>query len=473
MPQNNNKNASAQAKAAERKVLKAEKKAVVKATTRLAKREAKLAGQELMSRAAGGNDYIRCLVNPEQFQSPYPDDFCDKTAVCKFIFNKNIEWDSSGNWFAWINPTLKNQVYTTTTASGSVQFHTAKAFTGVSTNAVPTFPGTCPNLVSDTVLLSTKKPAEIPITPHMVSGVMCQAIQLYQGFKGAISGNLYLNWPAGDGVTWQYQINGSGTWTSATSGNPIALASATNVIIGAITTGGTGAASPTTLSIGLNMSGLVNQVVISPFDNDYLGDLLTSEIFEEYRVVGMSTLVTYEGDTLYNGGNISGRVVNGGQNPFELGWLTYSDIAELPESYERPMTMGAYNYWLPTDTKDMYFRDVDTTNADGDLPSFIVAGTVKNTANAVLRLRVCMVVEAKTYKPYVSTSYSVVDRSQIDAAVHALQGLPRVMENPLHLEDIRKFLRKVVQTGQQIYSGAKAAAPYVVPLAKMAGSFLL
>ena len=172
-------------------------------------------------------------------------------------------------------------------------------------------------------------------------------------------------------------------------------------------------------------------------------------------------------------GNCTGRVVSGGDSAVELNWLGYDSIASLPDSYEGPLTMGAYGFWVPTDTKDMQFRDCDTVNTNGDLPALVFAGIVKNPSNAVIRLRTCLVVEAKTYKPYISTTYSLVAPQLIDAAAVALRGIPRIMENPLHLQDIQDFLRKVVDKGKAAWEFGKAAAPVVLPVAQALGSMVL
>lgn len=439
-----------------------------------AKRNRKLAkqfGNQLIAKAGGSeNLYLRTLLNPEQYQTSYPDEFGDKTAVCTFVVNKQLKWDDSGNYFAWVSPTLKSNLVAREVSTASTNHYTsytpfAKGH-AVKGGPAQTLPLNAPGTHG---------------TPNVHLTVTDNIIQLP---KMTANGNIFCKWESAnapsievgmliDGVTYTAFTNDIGTGLVIPS-------TAKNVAIQASVSGAT---AYTLSAVTVNMiltqasdgvSTLVNTDV--PSYSDLIGggpgDSMTP-ICEEYRTVAQSILVTYEGDTLYNGGTITARVVDGGDNPMQLGLDTYASIASLPDSYERPLTMGAYAFWKPTDEKDMYFRDAKVDNTDGDLPSFVVAGTVKNVANAVIRIRICTVVEIKTFKPFMSTTYSIVDPAQISAAAVALRGIPRIMENPLHLEDIKKFLKGLVERGQQVYEAGKTIAPLAIPLAKAVGSFLL
>lgn len=440
----------------------------VRADSKRNRKLAKQYGNQLIEKAGGsGNLYLRTLLNPEQYQTSYPDEFGDKTAVCSFVMNKTLKWDTDGNYFAWVNPTLKGNLVArelVTAADYHYSFNTLWA-----------------------------KGQPIKVGPaqtieHTAFSSNNTILQMADGItylpKLSANSNIFCSWVAAPVANVQLSVLLDGV-TSLNFTNDITaflvIPQATKTI--AIQASVTGATSYSLTQVNCNLflhqtQDAVSTLVSSDVSNysDLVGGSLgdkASPICEEYRTVAMSTLVTYEGDTLYNGGNICARIIDGGDDPMSLGLDNYATIASLPDSYERPLTMGAYSFWKPTDEKDMLFRSPNDDNSAGDLPSVVFAGTVKNVTNAVIRIRICMVVEMKTFKPFMSTSYSVVDPPQIAAAAVALRGIPRIMENPLHLEDIKKFLRGLVERGQQVYEAGKTIAPYAIPIAKAVGSFLL
>lgn len=440
----------------------------VRADNKRNRKLAKQYGNQLIEKAGAGNNlYLRTLLNPEQYQTSYPDEFGDKTAVCSFVMNKTLKWDNDGNYFAWVNPTLKSNLVARELVT-SANYH--YSFNNVWAKGLPVKVG----------------PAQtVEHTPFSNSStILTQNDGIITLPKMSADGNIFCSWNAApitgiqisvllDGVTSLDFVNDITQW------KVIPAATKTIAIQASCTTSTSYALTQLNCNLFLHQTqDAVSTLVKSDVSNfsDLVGGALgdkASPICEEYRTVAMSTLVTYEGDTLYNGGTITARIIDGGDDPMTLGLDNYATIASLPDSYERPLTMGAYSFWKPTDEKDMMFRDPNTDNSDGDLPSVVFAGTVKNVANAVIRIRICLVVEMKTFKPFMSTSYSVVDPPQISAAAVALRGIPRIMENPLHLEDIKKFLRGLVERGQQVYEAGKTIAPYAIPFAKAVGSFLL
>lgn len=457
---------------------KAAKKAAAKAgANKQAKKLAKQLGAAVLGRTPEGgreNPYLKCLVNPEQWQFCYPDNFGEKTAVCKFITNRVVNWDTAGAYWMSINPTLPDHIVTKqySQVAGSYGY---TSVTNFATGLI---------LKNGTTQVVPVNSAESASVDNMGQKkiLLANGPRIYTPPGMTTTGSVYLNSPD-LGVTFELAY-----WTATTDGLLAIVpggaavsipADTTSVSLRASTIHQTASVTSVKLAFMLAEGPGVQTDVKVPCQNygDLVPTVTTSAapaIFEEYRVVSMSALLTYEGDTLYNGGNCTGRIVSGGDTPQTLGWTDYASIASLPDSYEGPLIMGAYGFWVPTDTKDMQFRDCDVTNSNsGDLPSLVFAGVVKNPANAVLRLRTCMVIEAKTYKPYISTTYSTVAPEMIDAAAVALRGIPRIMENPLHLEDIKNFLKSVVEKGRTAYDTAKALAPVAIPVAKALASFLI
>jgi len=452
-------------------------KPVLANANKVMKALAKDYGSRALKQVSEPNDYLRCLLNPEQYQSSYPDSFGDKTTVAKFVINQDVTWDANGNYYVWVNPTLFNTVAmgAATPLQAAIEFKSANNYargsnvTGLPINSGTTVPLSNAKFVgydpSNALITFKNAPDGDDLLPLFSSTATLTVDWTQTGTSSII--------PFFDDVA-QTPMTTSTTSTMAIPNGVkhlrfSALGGGTNKVNYITTINFSVVLTPTSTSD----ASIIEYYSVPDYD-DIAGVKDSSPIYEEYRVVAMSVLMTYEGDTLYNGGNITGRIMSGGENPGTLGFNDYASISSLPDSYERPLTMGAYSFWKPTDDKDMYFRDANYDNTPtGDLPSVVFAGTVKNPTNAILRLRVCLVVEAKTYKSYIGRDYSVVAPNQIASASVALRGIPRIMENPLHLEDIRNFLRNLVKKGEQVYEVGKRIAPYAVPMAKILGSFLL
>lgn len=436
-----------------------------------AKKLARQLGNKVLERVVESgrdNPYLKCLVNPEQWQHSYPDNYGEKTAVCKFITNRTVTWAADGAYWVSVNPTLPDHVVTMQPSQ------TAGTYGYTSFTRYSPKPVTIKQGPGDYLILNPAEGAPDSLGNKKQLAVSGNNIIFPSNMTG--SGTVYLETPDSASLTYTILWGDNTTNVIVPGGAGVTIPqAATKMALNITTTQTTASCTQVKLAFQLAEAAGTNTKTVVPCQNysdlvPVRGSNVAPPIFEEYRVVGMSVLLTYEGDTLYNGGNCTGRAVSGGDSPQSLGWTDYASIASLPDSYEGPLTMGAYGFWVPTDTKDMQFRDCEVTNTDGDLPSLVFAGIVKNASNAVLRLRTCMIVEAKTYKPYISTTYSVVQPAMIDAAAIALRGIPRIMENPLHLEDIKNFLREVLKKGKAVYD---AAAPVAVPLAKAIAPLLL
>lgn len=435
------------------------------AKAKQSKRIAKQMGAKVMERLEAPvreNPYLRCLVNPEQWQCSYPDNYGEKTAVCKFVTNRTVTWDSDGAYWVSVNPTLPDHVVTSQPSQSAGTY----GYTSVTKFQRPVVIKQGPG---EFLTLNSAIGAKDSLGNQKMLLASGNTIAFPPNMTG--TGLVYLVTPDTGSLTYTILWGDNSTTTITPNGGAATIPqAATTMALGITTSATTASVSSVQLSFQLAEAAGVKTKVVVPCQNysDLVPTTTTSPnapaIFEEYRTVAMSVLLTYEGDTLYNGGNCTGRVVSGGDAPGDLGWTSYSAIASLPDSYEGPLIMGAYGFWVPTDTKDMQFRDCSVANDGGDLPSLVFAGVVKNPSNAVLRLRTCLVLEAKTYKPYISTSYSMVAPPLIDAAAVALRGIPRIMENPLHLEDIKEFLRNVVQKGKAVYDAAAPVVKAVAPL---------
>lgn len=463
---------------------KAKKRAAKKAVRKQMKKLSVRSGMRANDMA-----YLKCLLHPELYPCSYPDKYCDKTSVFQTVYNQNLQWDADGNFWVNINPTMKDHIFQlkSNIAGGGYDFTGSQTVPlGVPHDGI-TIHG--PALQSTLVRSITAQGNNrfYAIVANAAGDYTLPALNANGSCYVVFSGNCVM----------QYSKNLGASWTNITNNTPFTVSNGDRVRFQAIMgIAGDGVLSTLGITFKLDVASttalgtLYQSTDVDFYDTlsgvDSNGDPnAEGPLVTEYRTVGMSALLTYEGDTLYNGGNIAGRVVPGGSTPYSLGWIDYSSIAEFPDSYEAPLIRGAYGFWLPTDDKDMVFRDMNASCVTGeglaepgDLPSLVFAGTVKNTANAVIRLRVVQVIEAKTTPTFMPREYSMVDTRQIEAVPLALRGINRIMENPKHNSTIGAFLQGIVNEGRKIYgeavggisSVAHALEPFI-PLA--AAAFML
>lgn len=309
------------------------RKAAAKAGARKAdKKLARSLGAKVHERSgASENPYLKCLVNPEQWQSSYPDNYGEKTAVCKFITNRALTWDAAGNYWVCVNPTLPDHVLTMqpSQAAGLYGYSSETRFypKPVTIKAGPGEYLNLNSLVGPKDSLGREKLVVCTNTTFQLPAMTAQ-------------GDLYLNTPD-TGITWTVLWDDN-TTNFITPGVAFAIGAARKTFaINASCATSVATVTSVKISIAINEPAGVQSRVSVPCQS--YSDLVPAAsgayaspapIFEEYRVVGMSALITYEGDTLYNGGNCTGRVVSGGDSAVALNWLGYDAIASLSDSYE-------------------------------------------------------------------------------------------------------------------------------------------
>jgi len=175
----------------------------------------------------------------------------------------------------------------------------------------------------------------------------------------------------------------------------------------------------------------------------------------EYRTVGMSVLVTYEGTTLNDGGMISAAYVSGGSA--ETNFFTnapsvstgalqnWENLAKYPRAYSDRLCDGAYVMWHPEDPLDLCFHDPDycaETLAESP-PTLIVSGIY--TPNAaitnpkVIRLLVSTVYEITTLTQLFPQQILVGSTNIMDEVNRAISTQPTAMANATHLTWLKDF----------------------------------
>lgn len=438
--------------------------------------------------------YLRALLDPEAYGPvSYPDDFGDKVTLGKFILSKTVQVDSAGNFAVWASPTLANTLAYPPVSIGFSANYTYQSQYNQD-NSDPNHPkvsvdptnGNWNYVQFPTGPFFTDANGEI----HELRVKEKTKILLPTGYTSfsltvVAGGTSVFN---GTTMAWQVRLPG-GTTTALVPGTPLVIATGNEWFqIQLSRTAGTNKEYLKTLQLNLALTTAANN---APWEFDDVPDYdllagdnepeveagttsavtYTTPLYTEYRPVGMSLLVSFVGNELYNGGTIAGKYLAGGETPDSLNYPTFEELAQVPDAFQGPLKTGAYLWWKPTDPKDVMFREPNFENDTGDLPSLYVAGKATDPTNTQIRLRLCLIVEAKTTRQILPTHYSKVNPDEIVAANRSLQGISNVMENPFHLERIADFLRGVVAKGEEFWAryqrpimAATAAATKIAPM---------
>ncbi len=203
---------------------------------------------------------------------------------------------------------------------------------------------------------------------------------------------------------------------------------------------------------------------------DTLGLPLAQSIndLESWAVVAQDVLVTFEGDTLNDGGAIAAARV-------PRSWSTngdpYSEIIGLPyDRYDGPLKYGAHVHWIPGSLDDL--KPVVTAEDASNFGAFkmVVAGTITHPGASV-RVRVCTVISYYSSDPsygtmdwappptdyllllqYVARAVPaatqndthVLKRLAMAAGKHAKQGFKYLLENPEQLAKLAAMIAAVM-----------------------------
>jgi len=229
--------------------------------------------------------------------------------------------------------------------------------------------------------------------------------------------------------------------------------------------------------VSFSISGYTGQTVV---DAETIGNLplmLTPKLFpdkstydltiEEYRCVGVSGKVTFTGNDLQHSGTSAALHFEGG-NPVSTGLLDYATLAQTRGNYNGPLKMGSYGWWAPESTSQFKFHQLGDHQRQGD-PTLIFAGLINFSGEpslGVLKMHVDAMWEAISEAQFYTYNIPPVDETQFRQALALAHMLPHVMENPLHLEKIRNFLRRVGQVGVQVGQFLFNHRANVLPLAK-------
>lgn len=203
-------------------------------------------------------------------------------------------------------------------------------------------------------------------------------------------------------------------------------------------------------------------------DQTAMNNVVTSS-----RCIAMSAMVSFQGNSLQNGGRSSAIYYGGGVSPGEAQLHNYEGIAEAPNSYKGYLMEGSYCFWKPTSDTVMRFREFNQECAyeDGYL---CMAGVINSLeTETALRLRIVQIIEVTSRSQILTINKSRVQLNEILQAEAYVSFFPNAMGNPVHLENIRKFLQSVgqtvVDTGRAIYNNWDTIKPFAQLLMTAAG----
>jgi hypothetical protein len=424
--------------------------------------------KQMMLSLAKTNHLLKNRIDPEGTEArSYPDPECIvPTAVWKDIRNFELPVSSDGRFGGFVRPFMKGLFGVRTNTGATTEFDGSYNYGKGSATGVSV--------------------ADLPLALESTDGrFMLPKVRNANGrlawpSTGANDVSITMNFSGSSApidVTL-FEEDAAGTQTSTTTAvanpdssqkNDFTLDAGT--VMFWFVTAGTNSGFPfTTISVQLTegATAIATQLHdVADFSN-------ISDIYEEYRVVAQTALITFRGNVLEQGGQIAGLLASGGKSPDHSDLITYGDIASRSESYDGPLKDGIYAIWSHSDTRDMQFRDLSNDDtrqgAENWQYPFIVFAGVANDPDASIRLRICTIYECKSHKNYIPRLMSRDASWEIeDAAIKIREytGGKFVMPNEIHLKKIRDFFKKAVNVGKDVYKVAKPIYDVVAPLLKM------
>jgi len=184
---------------------------------------------------------------------------------------------------------------------------------------------------------------------------------------------------------------------------------------------------------------------------------------ESWRVTAQDILVTFEGDTLNDGGAIaSARVPNTWSS---TGPSVYTDLLALPyDRYDGPLKKGTHVHWIPGSIDDL--MPINDVVQDRDFGYFkmVVAGTITHPGSSV-RVRVCTTVAYYSTDPSYGNMEWAPAPTDLGLLLHYVAAvIPAATENDTHL--VKKL---ATFAGKNLKQGLKYLVENPAMLAKLAG----
>lgn len=176
------------------------------------------------------------------------------------------------------------------------------------------------------------------------------------------------------------------------------------------------------------------------------------DFVQEYNIVAMGELISYEGNDLQNGGSRAAMLYRGGKGPWMDGLNGFERVASALNGQERPLKVGVFQWWKPSDEGDMAFRsrsDLIKTYAMPTIVNFWQVATPTQLKS--LRIRAQLVCEAKTQDMTRPVIVPTANPLGIARVMNMVQHVPVVMDNPRHWGAIGSFLKSAFGKARGAY----------------------
>jgi len=203
--------------------------------------------------------------------------------------------------------------------------------------------------------------------------------------------------------------------------------------------------------------------------DDVGGVSANAGLIQEYRPVGCAVLATFTGPMLENGGNIASAFLPGGAsrrqfftNGSNVGvgnLAAWQNVAKLKESYNGPLSEGAYTWYAPTNPLDYSFRTPDDS-IDYPHPDIVVSGqwapggAAPADGTTFLRIEVWTVYELQTDRTVLESKYQHGSTAVMDNVLNQLMAQRHSMPNATHMD----FIKSV---GNSIVNGAETVGKWL------------
>lgn len=229
---------------------------------------------------------------------------------------------------------------------------------------------------------------------------------------------------------------------------------------------------------GVNFNEFVNNATSMSTNLDISPVLLTASsagFIERMRPVAQTTLVTYMGPDLVDGGQISMAYVDPdyvasnyfSSSPLLGNGQSYDALSTIPTAYNGPLKTGAYGWWSPSKEDDMDFLTISEMAAYS-YPAIICSGSFTPVTSltggaplGLIRVRVCTSYEFWTSSTAWDTEICAGSQAIIDEANHMLSQQPHCMPNGKHLQWLREVAKgaaQFVQNNQKLFLNLGALA---------------
>lgn len=204
---------------------------------------------------------------------------------------------------------------------------------------------------------------------------------------------------------------------------------------------------------------------------------------EAFKMYGVSLMYTNTASPLNRQGKVCGLQVPAGS--WWDQYTSYQSLADLESAVSLEAVNGIYGFLKPTQPNDINFRAFDTVTTNSlstdaywplrrDSDFLAVALNVLATSNGQDGyFTIAHAFEYRTTDPWREVEMAYIPPDTVDLAMMLVSRCPQWHENPLHLADIWKWIKK---TSQDVYEGVKDSLPGIVngatTVAKIGGALI-